>query len=241
DQTMDASERTDAAAGRLAAAIGAPARARMLYCLADGRSQTGTELALVAGLSPGTASVHLKRLKAEGLVTVAVAGRRRHYRLAGADVAAALEALSVLAGGSRDPGHDRATPLRVARTCYDHLAGALGVALCSRFHALGWISRLPTEDRPTLDLTEGGSKALAGLGVDIQSLRLRRRRFAYGCMDWTERQPHLGGALGAALLEVALKRSWVRRQREGRALSVTAIGHREIQQRFGISTDHLGS
>jgi len=237
---MDAIDRTDAVVGRLAAAIGARARTRMLYCLADGRSHTGTELALVADLSPGTASIHLKRLKAEGLVTVAVAGRQRHFRLAGAEVNAALEALSVLAGGSRRPvGHDRATPLRVARTCYDHLAGALGVALCSRFHALGWISARPVAGGPTLDLTEGGSKALAGLGVDIPSLRLRRRRFAYACMDWTERQPHLGGAVGAALLEVALKRRWVRPQQEGRALSITAIGRREIQQRFGISTDRL--
>ena len=120
--------RTDAAASSIAAAIGEPARARMLYCLVDGQARTSTELAAIADVAPSTASVHLQRLKTVRLVKVFAQGKHRYYSLDGANVAAALEALSVLAGGSRDAVVPN-TPhlLRTARTCYDHIAGALGV------------------------------------------------------------------------------------------------------------------
>lgn len=226
--------------GRIAAAIGAPARARMLYCLADGRARTATELALVADLTPATASVHLQRLRTQRLVTVAPQGRHRYYSLAGAQVAAALEALSVLAGGSGLPvAADAAGDLRAARTCYDHLAGALGVSLCARLRTLGWLSAGSGDGGRAYEVTVAGTKALTALGVDVEATRLRRRRFAYPCMDWTERQPHLGGALGAALLDVALRRKWVRRERDSRALTVTTIGRREITTRFGVPPSEL--
>src|ERR1043166_2632578 len=123
-------EATDAAASSIAAAIGEPARARMLYCLVDGQARTSTELAAVADVAPSTASVHLQRLKTQRLVKVFAQGKHRYYSLDGANVAAALEALSVLAGGSRAAAVSN-TPhlLRAARTCYDHIAGTLGVAL----------------------------------------------------------------------------------------------------------------
>jgi len=128
-QSMDVDD-VDAPVAAIAAAIGEPARARMLYCLVDGRARTSTELAVVANVTPSTASVHLQRLKAERLVKVLAQGKHRYYSLERADVAAALEALSVLAGGARDRFVAR-TPhrLREARTCYDHIAGTLGVAL----------------------------------------------------------------------------------------------------------------
>src|SRR5439155_7778862 len=127
-------ETTDAAASSIAAAIGEPARARMLYCLADGRARTSTELAIVADVSPSTASVHLQRLRTRRLVKVYAQGKHRYYSLAGANVAAVLEALSVLAGKSGDAFVPN-TPnrLRAARTCYDHIAGTLGVSLHDRF------------------------------------------------------------------------------------------------------------
>src|ERR1700689_3131238 len=138
---MDVEFQTDDAASRIAAAIGEPARARMLYCLMDNHARTGTELAVVADVSPSTASVHLNRLKTEGLVKVLAQGKHRYYSLEGDDVANLLEGLSVLAGGCRDkfvPG----TPnhLRAARTCYDHMAGTLGVLLHDRLQILGWLS-----------------------------------------------------------------------------------------------------
>jgi len=236
---MNVTGHPDAVVGRIAAAISAPARVRMLYCLVDGRPRTCTELALIAELTPSTATVHLQRLRAQRLVTVVPQGRHRYYSLAGASVAAALEALSVLAGGSGIPLVSDASGLRAARTCYDHLAGALGVSLCSRLRSLGWLSARTTDEGTDYDLTVTGTKVLGALGIDVEAIRSRRRRFAYACTDWTERQPHLGGALGAALLEVALRRKWVRRGRDTRALAVTAIGRREITTRFGVPISDL--
>ena len=132
-----------------------------------------------------------------------------------------LEGLSTLAGTPRDkfvPNTPK--PLRAARTCYDHLAGTLGVALHDRLHELNWLS--------DYELTPQGTQGLEELGVDVAAIRTLRRRFACPCLDWSERRPHLGGALGAALLAVALKRKWVRKVPNSRALTVTAAGRREM-------------
>jgi hypothetical protein len=203
----------------------------MLYSLLDGHARTSTELAMVADVSPSTASAHLNRLKSQHLVKVLVQGKHRCYSLEGPDVARALEGLSVLAGGSRDqfvPG----TPsrLRAARTCYDHMAGAVAVSLHDRLQALGWLSA------GSYDVTASGTKALEALGIDVAATRTLRRRFAYACLDWSERRPHVGGALGAALLKVALKRKWVTQDLDSRALSITSLGRREMLARFGVPT-----
>jgi len=228
-------EQHDGAVSRLAAAIGEPARARMLYCLVDGRARTSTELAVVADVSPSTASVHLQRLKTQRLVKLFAQGKHRYYSLESADVAAVLESLSVLACGSRNTFVPN-TPngLRAARTCYDHIAGYLGVSLHDRFQTLGWLSTSPTARDNTCDLTPSGTNALEALGIDVEATRTLRRRFAFACVDWSERRPHLGGALGAALLSVALKRKWVAQDFDSRALRVTTVGKREIQARFGL-------
>jgi len=231
---MNAEIETDVAVSRIAAAIGEPSRARILYQLVDGHARTSTELAVVADVSPSTASVHLNRLKTQQLVKVSVQGKHRYYSLHGAEVARALEALSVLAGGTRrrfipsTPSH-----LRVARTCYDHIAGTLGVALHDRLRALGWLSASSGRD-DAYDLSEDGIRALQGLRVDVVAIRVLRRRFAFACMDWSERRCHLGGAIGAALLDVAVKRRWVIQELDSRALSVTSLGRREMLARFGL-------
>jgi DNA-binding transcriptional ArsR family regulator len=235
---MDVEDHTDAAVSRIAAAIGEPARARMLYCLMDGHARTSTELAVVAEVSPSTASVHLSRLKTERLVKVLVQGKHRFYSLEGPNVASALEGLSVLAGGSRDK-FVPSTPsrLRAARTCYDHMAGTVGVALHDRFKAMGWLSAGLTGSDDTNDaygVTLVGGKAFEALGVDLEAARTLRRRFAYACLDWSERRPHIGGALGAALLKVALKRKWVTQDLDSRTLGVTSLGRREMLTRFGL-------
>lgn len=224
----------DAAVSRIAAAIGEPARARMLYCLVDGHARTGTELAVIGEVSPSTASVHLNRLRAERLVKVVVQGRHRYYSLEGPNVARALEALSVLAFG-RAAAFVPNTPsaLRAARTCYDHLAGALGVALHDAFHSLGWI-HAPAPKAAAYDVTPRGDVAFGSLGVDVEAARATRRRFAFPCLDWSERRPHLGGALAAAVLKVALQRRWVTRELDSRALEVTSQGRRELRSRLGI-------
>jgi DNA-binding transcriptional ArsR family regulator len=216
------------AISRIASAIGEPARARILYCLMDGHARTSTELAIVAEVSPSTASVHLHRLAAEHLIKVLVQGKHRYYSLEGPSVASVLEGLCVLAGGPRDT-FVPSTPsrLRAARTCYDHMAGTLGVSLHDRFHALRWLSG-------SYGLTLKGTQAFEALGVDIDATRALRRHFACACLDWSERRPHIGGALGAALFKVALKKRWVVQELDSRALSVTSHGRREMQARFGL-------
>ena len=225
---MDA-KNLDAAVSRIATAIGEPARTRMLYCLLDGRARTSTELAIAAHVSPATTSVHLNRLKSAELVKVFAQGKHRYYSLEGPRVARMLEGLSVFAGGTRDKFVPN-TPsrLRVARTCYDHMAGTAAVALHDRLQALGWLSA------GAYTVTPDGKKAFARLGIDLDATQLLRRRFAYACLDWSERRPHLGGALGAALLGVALKRKWMTQDLEGRALGITSLGRREMLNRFGV-------
>jgi len=227
----------DRRAAEIAAAIGEAARARMLYSLSDGLARTSTELAAIAGVTPSTASVHLGRLKACDLVTVVAQGKHRYYALAGPHVAATLEALSVVAGGSRRAFVPN-TPqyLRAARTCYDHIAGTLGVRLHDGFVASRWIREEPAGST-SYDVTRAGAAALASLGIDLDAARAQRRRFAFACLDWSERRAHLGGALGAAVLDVALRRRWISREPGSRALAVTSSGRREMGKRFGLALD----
>jgi len=221
----------DAAVSRVAAAIGEPARARILCCLMDSRARTSTELAVVAGVSASTASAHLARLLADRLIRLQAQGRHRYYRLGGPQVAQVLEGLHVLAGGAwRNAASRTPERLRMARTCYDHLAGTLGVLLHDRLLALGWLCVHDGTYEPTPE----GARGLAGLRIDVDALRGLRRKLACGCLDWSERRFHLGGALGAALLEAALLRRWVRREADGRALLICASGRRELLRIFGL-------
>jgi DNA-binding transcriptional ArsR family regulator len=217
---------SDTAVATIAAAIGEPARARMLDCLLDGRARTSTELAVVANVTPSTASVHLQRLRNERLVKVVAQGKHRYYSLDRPDVAAALEALNVLvgAGGAFVPN----TPigLRAARTCYDHLAGTLGVSLFDRCVERGWLSVSPRTN--ACELTQAGAARFEALGVDLEAARSLRRRFAFSCLDWSERRPHLGGALGAALLTTALRKKWIAQDLDSRIVRITPHGKREL-------------
>ena len=242
-----ATQNMDVAVARLAATIGEEARTRMLFCLMDGRARTSTELAMVAQVTPSTASAHLSRLNAEGLVKLAAQGRHRYYSLGGARVARALEGLSVLAGGVREE-FVPSTPdsLRNARSCYDHMAGTVAVLLHDRMKTMGWLmpatkcqSTGVKRRQDEYELTSAGEAGLAACGVAIDVVRMQRRRFAYACLDWSERRPHLGGALGAALLEVTLKRRWLSRDLDSRALSVTKLGQRELAKQFGVEVQIL--
>ncbi len=232
-----AARNSDAAASRIAAAIGEPARARILYSLMDGRARTATELAAVAEVGAPTASSHLNRLIAEHLVKVLTQGKHRFYSLEGPNVASVLESLSVLAGGSRNK-FVPTTPssLRAARTCYDHIAGTLGVTLHDRFTARGWLAAQPggADCAYAYDVTSKGARAFQAIGIDVDATRALRRKFACGCLDWSERRFHLGGALGSALFRVAVRRKWVAQEIDGRALAVTNLGRRAMSERFGV-------
>ena len=222
------------AISKIAAAVGEPARTRILYSLMDGHARTSTELAVVAGVGPSTASGHLNQLKTVRLVNVLRRGKYRYYFLEGPDVAQALEALAVLVGGAGKFVPSTPSHLRDARTCYDHMAGRLGALLHHRFKALGWLSEGKSNGKAVYDLTPEGKEAFEALGIDLVATRSLRRRFAYACLDWSERQPHLGGALGAALLKTALKRRWVIQEIDDRALTITRVGHSELKGRFGV-------
>ena len=225
-------DRTDVNVSAIAAAIAEPARTRMLLSLLDGRARTGTELAATADVSPSTASVHLARLRQQRLVTSVAQGKHRYYRLHSADIAAALEALAVVAGAAPKAFVPTAPArLRFARSCYDHIAGSLAISLHDRLIAMNWLGRDVAE---SYDVTRKGAIELRRLGIDVEDLRMQRRRFAFGCLDWSERRPHVGGAVGAALLQMVLEKRWLTSDLDSRALALTKKGQRELRVWFGI-------
>lgn len=212
----------------VAALMGEPARAAMLCALMDGLALPAGELAELAGVSPQTASAHLQKLLEGELVAVESHGRHRYYRLANPEVAAALEALMVIAPPARTRvSKDQA--LCFARTCYDHLAGWTGVELTRALTHSGYLER----DGAQFNLTPTGWAKLEAFGLDVESLSLQRN-FAKACLDWTERRPHLGGSLGRALTARLLELNWIVRLSEGRALRVTEAGRVGLHKSFGM-------
>jgi DNA-binding transcriptional ArsR family regulator len=209
----------------VAALIGDPARANMLNALVDGRALTASELAGAAGVAAPTASGHLARLTAAKLICVERQGRHRYFRLADDDVAGVLEALMGLAertGATRVHAGPRDAALRASRICYDHLAGARGVALFGGAVGAGLIAG--TGD---LALTEQGRATFTAFGIDLSLLERGRRPMLRPCLDWSERRNHLGGALGAAVLALLLARGWAKRG-VGRVILVTPAGDRAL-------------
>jgi len=227
----------------VAALMGDPARAAMLTALLDDRALAAGELANLAGVSPATASEHLTRLRGGGLVTVVSQGRHRYYRLAGHRPAAAMEALSYLSQPApvRSLRQSRqAAALAQARTCYDHLAGQAGVALLDALLAGGVLvgngaaSAAQAHAGPAaLEVTAAGQTTLAAFGVNVPDVRTSRRRFAGSCLDWTERRPHLNGALGAAITARLLELRWIERGAHRRAVHVTPAGREGLAVTFG--------
>lgn len=217
------------AISELAALIGDPARANMLGALMDGRALTVSELAEAAGVALPTASGHLARLAAAGLTTARKQGRHRYVALAGADVGDVIEALMALAqrtGATRVRTGPRDPALRAARVCYDHLAGARAVAMLDSFAARGLVAEA---DAPAL--TDAGRAAMAAAGIDLAALAASRRPLCRACLDWSERKSHLGGALGAAILDHAISRGWASRA-DGRVVRFTERGGKAFDAAF---------
>ena len=224
-------EQSELRLANVAAAIADPARARMLCCLLDGRARTATELAVVAQKSPSTASSHFQKLLEQGLVTLVSQGKHRYFQLASADVAKALEGLLSLTS-FESPAFKPSTPchLRHARTCYDHLAGEVGVLLHDALLAGEWMYR----EQGDYGLTPKGIEHLTRMGIDLSADTPTRRRFAYPCLDWSQRCAHVGGTLGAALLGHMVREKWVVRALDSRALTVTAKGRKRLASAFDI-------
>jgi hypothetical protein len=206
----------------------------MVTALWDGSARPAGELARIASVSPATASAHLSRLVAGGLLRVEPRGRHRYYRLAGPQVAHALEALAALLPPHAGSEARRDAPaLQRARLCYDHLAGRLGVAVSEALVA----SRRLVLREGAFTLAPAGRRWFAGLGVEVGALERGRRPLTRACLDWTERREHLGGALGAALAMHLLERDWLRRERGARTLLVTTAGRRGLRNELGVAAD----
>ncbi|MFG1265222.1 helix-turn-helix transcriptional regulator [Xanthobacter aminoxidans] len=213
--------------------IGDVARANILSALMGGQALTAGELAHRAGVTPQTTSGHLARLAEAELVKVEKQGRHRYYRLASADVAQALHALmTVAAGGPKRhrPIGPRDAALRLARTCYDHMAGRLAVALADSLCTNGHVV---LTDGAGL-VTDTGRRLLCDFGVALDDGAKGRRPLCRTCLDWSERRPHLAGRLGAALLDRALDLGWVHRATDSRALRLSPAGERGFSSAFGL-------
>ncbi len=230
----------------LAGLVADRSRAAMCLALLDGRAWTAGELARAAGVSASTASEHLARLVSGGLLVERRQGRWRYLRLADPSVAGLLEALLAHAGPARPTGGLRASvasaALARARTCYDHLAGALGVAITDSMVAAGLLDAGPGDGGPTtspgaLVLTAEGDAWLAGLGAVLP----RDRPAARACLDWTERRDHLAGSAGAWLCAHLRERDWVRPVGSGRALQVTRTGESALFDLFGLDLGVVGA
>lgn len=216
-----------------ASLIGDPARANMMAALVDGRAMTATELSFVANVAASTASGHLSKLVDGKLLSVTSSGRHRYFRLASPAVARVLEDLMTLAGDG-PPRHRPKTrcdeAMARARTCYDHLAGKLGVALADGLVERNHI-RLGDEGGV---LTDSGRAFLDELGVEIEPPKNSRRAFCRPCLDWSERRWHIAGAIGAALASRCFDLGWVERQKLGRAVTIAPAGERAFKELFGV-------
>ncbi|MGD1058832.1 MAG: metalloregulator ArsR/SmtB family transcription factor [Solirubrobacteraceae bacterium] len=224
----------DADLAAVAALMGDAKRASMLLALLGGEELPARDLAARARASSSLASSHLAKLTDGGLLAVERRGRNRYYRLADRHTAEAIEAILAIAPhrrahSLRESSHGEA--IRHARTCYDHLAGALGIALTDSLQYQGMIGA-PNDGFP---LTPAGQARLSGLGLDIEALQRGRRALTRPCLDWTERRPHLAGSLAAALAARLLELDWIRRRTSTRALTITDTGRRQLRTELDVN------
>jgi DNA-binding transcriptional ArsR family regulator len=224
----------------IAALIGDPARANILLALMAGQALTAGELAYSARVAPQTASAHLGKLVRAGLLALEKQGRHRYFRLASPEVAGVIESLMAVSidGAPRyRPASRCDEALRQARTCYDHLAGRLGVALADTLLSRGHI----VLDDDGGQVTNDGARFFAQLGVNLAGAASQRRRFCRPCLDWSERRRHLGGAVGAAIAARCFELGWVERVRDSRAVAITSSGRRGLMEVFDFAiSDDLG-
>ena len=219
--------------------IADPARAAMLTALFDGRALPAGELAYASGVTAQTASSHLAKLLAGGLLAVETEGRHRYYRLAGSQIAQLLEQLAaILPEGPvrRKALSAEARELRFARCCYDHLAGQLGVAVTRGLQERGFI--VPASEK-RFDVTPAGSAWFGRIGIDVPALKPTRRGLARQCLDWTERAHHLAGPLGVRLMGALCASGWLRRSKDSRAVLVTPKGRVELKHHMGVDEPSL--
>ena len=217
---------------RLTAIIGDPVRSKIMWMLLDGRAYTATELAVYTETSAQNISMHLGKLVNAQLLSVEKQGRHRYYTYASDEISYAIEGLANLlpkADAGKLAKFDQ-EPVRFCRTCYDHLAGKVGIMLTDHLIAQRLITKIGTE----FIVSTQGENFFDNLAIDVNALKLKKRSFARACLDWSERKPHLAGSLGAALLQYMLQNHWLRPVQHSRAMVVTAKGREMLLEKFVI-------
>lgn len=217
----------------VASIVSDPSRAAILTVLMDNRFHSAGELAYMARIKPQTTSYHLTKLIDSDLITVENQGRHRYFQIRNPEVAQIMETLLTLSPPAQIRSLKQSTEdrqVRYARTCYDHIAGYLGVQITEAFINKGFL----TESNQEFLLTENGASFLTSFGVDISMVRKKRRSFSHKCLDWSERRHHLAGALGNAILELFLELNWVKRLPKTRALEITPIGKKALMENLSF-------
>lgn len=217
----------------IASLIGDKSRALILWFLLDGRAYTSTELAIMANISVQSASNHLAKLVDASILKVEKQGRHRYYNFATNDAAYAIESLNTLIGlGNRNDlsSIKKVNGLTLARTCYDHIAGNLGVTLTEKMLEKGIINYL---SKDSFSVTPKGEIYFRELGIHLETLKKQKRKFAFPCLDWSERKHHLAGALGSAMFQMLLDKKMIQRKNSSRIIILTSLGEKEIYKIFG--------
>jgi DNA-binding transcriptional ArsR family regulator len=219
---------------QIAALIGDPVRASVMWTLMEGKALTATELALTADTSPQNMSMHLAKLLQSDLLSVEKQGRHRYYRFSRSEIAYAIESMANLMPQSADRKNlhvENMMAIKYCRTCYDHLAGKIGVAITD-----GLVQQhLLVKHNDIFEITNKGEKLFSNLGICIDELKVLRRSLIRPCLDWSERRHHIAGSLAAALLDFMISADWIRRTKNSRAVFITGIGKKKIHQYLKLS------
>lgn len=217
---------------KIAALLGDPTRAVVMWTLLDGKAFTATELAITANTSPQNMSMHLAKLLDAGLLCVEKQGRHKYYRFSNKETAYAIEAMASLIppATSEKKKKDQNSPIKNCRTCYDHLAGKIGVALAESLLEQGIILDIDTK----FEVSPKGEKWFSDFGIHLDDLKKQRRIFLKPCLDWSERKNHIAGSLGSSLLDKMIADDWLRKTENSRAVQITGKGEKELFRLFKI-------
>lgn len=216
---------------RISILIGDPVRSVILWTLLDNRAYTATELANIAETSPQNISIHLSKLIKADLLTVESQGRHKYYKLLNPEIATVIEGIaSLIPQNRRKNVIDNNSGVKYCRTCYDHLAGKIGVEITEKLIEHEYIAL----DNKTFVVTEKGELFFASLGIDLEALKKQRRFFAKPCLDWSERKHHFSGSLAAAFLNKMLELNWIRRIENSRAVLITASGEKGLYEKLRL-------
>ena len=219
---------------KTASLIGDPTRASILWALLDGRAFTATELAVSANTSPQNISMHLGKLLEADLLCVEKQGRHKYYRFSNKEVAYAVEAMANLVPKpevSLKNKPENYPPIKFCRTCYDHLAGKIGVALTDSLLE----QKIIIEKNNAYEISPEGEKWFSRFGINIEEAQKQKRIFLKPCLDWSERRNHIAGSIGALLLNKMIAEDWLRRTKDSRAMIITGKGEKELLKNFKIA------